>query len=81
MFGFFIYRWFNSIHSQHQAWRAGTLTDADWTKVVAVIRTITATAASRDYWQWARDWFDPAFVEFVDAEIENRTPGARGASR
>ncbi len=69
IFALFMYRWFNSFHNQHQAWRAGTLSQADRDKVVPVIRTFTATPASQDYWRWARDWFDPEFVEFVDGLI------------
>ena len=81
LFALFMYRWFNSFHVQHLAWRSGTLTDADWAKVVPAVRTFTATEASRDYWHWARDWFDVEFVQFVDSEIAARTPGARGAAR
>ena len=81
LYALFMYRFFNAFHMQHRAWRSGTLTDADWDKVVPLVRTFTATEASRDYWGWARDWFDAEFVAFVDAEIASRTPGALGANR
>ena len=80
-YALFMYRFFNAFHMQHRAWRSGTLADADWDKVAPLVRTFTATEASRDYWRWARDWFDAEFVAFVDGEIEGRTPGAIGAER
>jgi len=62
-----MYRIFNNFHSTFHTWKAGTLDDAHWAKIQAIIAFYLATPMGREFWHSSREgWWDAAFIEHID---------------
>jgi hypothetical protein len=62
---------FVNLESQYRAWRAGALSDTEWSASDALIQNVYLSSdASLDYWRvLGRGWHGVDFVRFIDEKI------------
>ena len=70
VFGMVMARVWHQLESHYQAWRAGTLDDEEWSKLVPFVHQHLRSDAGLARWEFQRQgWHTKGFTDFVDNEI------------